>query len=439
MIERTPKQQNTSIQLAFKLLNNQQYKELFDKIDDNYLYWDKVKYLSPEGIRPEVLWNAVKIRRSTNVINLKFGKYIFHFTITKRMQALLYEFDMDFSNHLNAENIIPDKDSKQYLVSSIMEEAIASSQMEGASTTRKVAKEILRQQKNPVDKSQQMIVNNYATIRYLLDNKTEKMTLDYLKKIHQSISNKTLDSSESEGKLRKDNNIYVMNNITGEITHTPPDVSELPELLKELCDFANDKSDLPFIHPIVKGIIIHFMLAFFHPFVDGNGRTSRALVYWYLLKRGYWLTEYLSISRIIYKSKTQYEKAFLYTENDDLDLSYFINYNLVVFKKAYEDLKTYLQKKIREQKELLTLIGIAEINERQVQIIKVLDETPASIFTAKELTNRFGITAKTARNDLQGLVTIGLMVTSPMNKRKIGYLRSRNFDEILKALINRKE
>lgn len=439
MIESTPKQQNTSIQLAFKLLNNQQYKELFDKIDDNYLYWDKVKYLSPDGIRPEVLWNAVKIRRSTNVINLKFGKYIFHFTITKRMQALLYEFDTDFSNHLNAENIIPDKDSKQYLVSSIMEEAIASSQMEGASTTRKVAKEILRQQKNPVDKSQQMIVNNYATIRYLLDNKTEKMTLDYLKKIHQSISNKTLDSSESEGMLRKDNNIYVMNNITGEITHTPPDVSELPELLKELCDFANDKSDLPFIHPIVKGIIIHFMLAFFHPFVDGNGRTSRALVYWYLLKRGYWLTEYLSISRIIYKSKTQYEKSFLYTENDDLDLSYFINYNLVVLKKAYEDLKTYLQKKIREQKELLTLIGIAEINERQVQIIKLLDETPASIFTAKELTNRFGITAKTARNDLQGLVTIGLMVTSPMNKRKIGYLRSRNFDEILKALINRKE
>ena len=439
MIESTPKQQNTSIQLAFKLLNNQQYKELFDKIDDNYLYWDKVKYLSPDGIRPEVLWNAVKIRRSTNVINLKFGKYIFHFTITKRMQALLYEFDTDFSNHLNAENIIPDKDSKQYIVSSIMEEAIASSQMEGASTTRKVAKEILRQQKNPVDKSQQMIVNNYATIRYLLDNKTEKMTLDYLKKIHQSISNKTLDSSESEGKLRKDNNIYVMNNITGEITHTPPDVSELPELLKELCDFANDKSDLPFIHPIVKGIIIHFMLAFFHPFVDGNGRTSRALVYWYLLKRGYWLTEYLSISRIIYKSKTQYEKSFLYTENDDLDLSYFINYNLVVLKKAYEDLRTYLQKKIREQKELLTLIGIAEINERQVQIIKALDETPASIFTAKELTNRFGITAKTARNDLQGLVTIGLMVTSPMNKRKIGYLRSRNFDEILKALINRKE
>ena len=58
------------------------------------------------------------------------------------------------------------------------------------------------------------------------------------------------------------------------------------------------------------------MLAFIHPFVDGNGRTARSLVYWYMMKKGYWLTEYLSISRIIYRNKAQYEKAFLYTEAD---------------------------------------------------------------------------------------------------------------------------
>ncbi|WP_024997986.1 Fic family protein [Prevotella falsenii] len=436
MIESTPKLQKNDILSAFKLFKDQKYKDLFTKIDDNYLYWDKVKYLSPNDIKPKILWSAVKIKRSMNVINLEFDKYVFHFTITGRMQALLHEFDMNFGGNLGAESIIPDKDRKQYLVSSIMEEAIASSQMEGASTTRKIAKEILRQQKNPVNKSQQMIVNNYATIRYLLDHKTETMTLDYLKKIHQLISSKTLDNPENEGKFRNDNNIYVMDNITGEIAHTPPDASNLSELLKELCDFANDESDSPFIHPIVKGIIIHFMLAFFHPFVDGNGRTSRALVYWYLLKKGYWLTEYLSISRIICRSKSQYEKAFLYTENDDLDLSYFINYNLVVMKKAYEELKMYLQKKMREQKEFFTFRKITEINERQAQIIKILNERPTSIFTVKELTNRFGVTSKTARTDLQGLVTIGLMAKSPMNKRKVGYIRSEKFDEELQKLTN---
>ena len=173
---------------------------------------------------------------------------------------------------------------------------------------------------------QQMILNNYSTIRYLVDHKDELFSVDALKSIHRSISNKTLDDSNDEGRIRTDNNIYVLNGITGEIAHTPPDFSDLNGLLVGLCDFANIDNNDPFVHPIVKGIIIHFLLAYFHPFVDGNGRTSRSLVYWYLLKKGYWLTEYLSISRVIYKSKAQYENSFLYTESDGLDLSYFINY-----------------------------------------------------------------------------------------------------------------
>ena len=268
-----------------------------------------------------------------------------HFTVTGKMQALLHEFDMNFGGNIGSKSIIPEKDRTQYLISSIMEEAIASSQMEGASTTRKVAKDMLRKQTKPINKSQQMILNDYNTIRYLVDNKDLAFSVDVLKDIHRSIANKTLDNSEYEGKFRTDNSIYVMDNITGEIAHTPPDVAEIEGLLNGVCDFANESTSDPFIHPIIKGIIIHFMLAFIHPFVDGNGRTSRSLVYWYLLKNGYWMTEYLSISRVIYKSKAQYEKAFLYTESDGFDLSYFINYNLVALKKAYEDLKVYLQKK----------------------------------------------------------------------------------------------
>lgn len=178
------------------------------------------------------------------------------------------------------------------------------------------------------------------------------------------------------------------------------------------------------------------MLAFFHPFVDGNGRTSRSLVYWYLLKNGYWLTEFLSISRAIYKSKTQYEKSFLYTEADGFDLSYFINYNLIVIKKAYEDLKVYLQKKMKEQQDFYTFRGFSNINERQANVIKILKEKPTSLFTVKELTIRFNVTPKTARGDLQHLVELGLMSESAINKRTIGYVRSDMFEIRLKELIN---
>lgn len=436
MVESVPHISKTTEQQAIRLLVDPSYKELFTHIDDGYLFWDKVKYMAPVGIKPEVLWHAVKIRRSMNVVQITFGKYTFHFTVTGKMQALLHEFDMNFGGNLGSKSIIPEKDSNQYLISSIMEEAIASSRMEGASTTRKVAKDMLRKQARPVNKSQQMILNNYNTIRYLVDNKNLTFSVEVLKEVHRSITSKTLDKPEDEGRFRADNNVYVVDNISGEIAHTPPDVLELDGLLGGLCDFANEDTSDPFIHPIVKGIIIHFMLAFFHPFVDGNGRTSRSLVYWYLLKNGYWLTEFLSISRAIYKSKTQYEKSFLYTEADGFDLSYFINYNLIAMKKAYEDLKVYLQKKMKEQQDFYTFRGFSNINERQANIIKILKEKPTSLFTVKELTIRFNVTPKTARGDLQHLVELGLMSESPINKRTIGYVRSDMFEVRIKELIN---
>ena len=185
--------------------------------------------------------------------------------------------------------------------------------------------------------------------------------------------------------------------------------------------------DENFIHPIVKGIIIHFMLSYIHPFSDGNGRTARSLVYWYLMRRGYSLTEYLSTSRIIYKNKTQYEKAFLYTEYDENDLSYFIHYNLITMKKAYEELKLYLQRKINERNNTLIYNTIPDINERQASILKIYTDNQNSILTIKELENRFGISNQTARMDITSLVIKGFVKEIALNKRKIGYIRSENF------------
>ncbi len=89
--------------------------------------------------------------------------------------------------------------------------------------------------------------------------------------------------------------------VEGDIVFTPPTFEDIPEFTETLCDFFNNDNPSNFIHPIIKGIIVHFMLAYMHPFVDGNGRTARALFYWYMLKEGYKLTEYMSISRVIAK------------------------------------------------------------------------------------------------------------------------------------------
>ena len=300
-----------------EILLNRDYASDISKMNDEYYYWDKVKYHSPKGIKPEEFWAAIKYSRTFNSKTYNFHSCIFSIFETTKMQEYLHNFDMNFGGTIASSDIISNKNRQYYLLSSIMEEAIASSQMEGASTTRKVAKEMLRKQAKPKDKSQQMILNNYNTIRYLSEHKEDSLTPELLLDIHRQITEKTLDDPNDEGRFRTDDNIFVVNGITGEVAHAPPSHKQIIDTVIQLCIFANE--DKTFVHPIIKAIIIHFMISYLHPFVDGNGRTARSLFYWYMFKKGYWLTEYLSISRIIYKSKGQYEKAFLYTEHDDFD------------------------------------------------------------------------------------------------------------------------
>ena len=177
---------------AIQMLTNQQMQPLFQKISSEYLYWDKVKYMAPKGTDKQVLWQAVKIQRLLNAQDIHFGNYTFHFTVTKNMLALLHDFDMNLGGSLGAKSIIPATDKNYYLISSIMEEAIASSQMEGASTTRRIAKDMLRKRLKPINKSQQMIVNNYETISKISKDKQADFTIERLLDIHRSIANKII-------------------------------------------------------------------------------------------------------------------------------------------------------------------------------------------------------------------------------------------------------
>ncbi|HHU46602.1 MAG TPA: Fic family protein [Bacteroidales bacterium] len=434
MIEKPPALNKINTKVLWKIVTNSEYDALFHRINSKYLYWDNVKYKAPAGVDPATLWYAVKIKRDSMAKRVILGKSTFSFSVTGKMQELLHLLDFNLGGTLGTQGIIPEKDKKFYLVNSIMEEAIASSQMEGASTTRKVAKDMLRKQLKPQNRGQQMIYNNYATIRYLVDNQSQNFSVELLKEIQQLITHKTLVNTEYEGRFRTTDDIMVMDNITGEIAHTPPAHKEIEDWIAQLSDFINNDNEKFFIHPIIKGIIIHFMIAYIHPFVDGNGRTARSLFYWYMIKKGYWLTEYLSISRIIHRSKKKYETAFLYTENDENDLSYFIQYNLEAMYKAFEELKLYLERKIREQSDLLYFKEIPKINERQAQILKILTEKPKSIFTAKELISLFNVSVKTTRNDLQQLVSLGFMREININQRQLGYIKAENFEEKIKEI-----
>ena len=394
-----------------------------DKVNADYEYWDKAKYKKlPEGFTPQMLWANVKASRLRSMIPV-WNKYSINLCVTSQMQRLCHEFDMKFGSFWEVEGDTQSSEKKYYLSSSLMEEAIYSSKMEGASTTRIVAKDMLRKKKSPQNKSQQMIVNNYNTIQYIVEHKDEPLTEELLLTIHRLMTEKTLNNPEDAGRFRTNDKVVVADMVEGDIIYTPPSFQEIPEFVESLCDFFNNDNPRTFIHPIIRGIIVHFMLAFMHPFVDGNGRTARALFYWYMLKEGYKLTEYMSISRVIAKSKSNYEKAFRYVENDGNDMGYFVAYNLGALEISFQQLRDYIQRKQREKSAASSFMMAGNINQRQALVLQRLKEEPETIFTVKDVQEQFSVSSMTARKDLSDLVKQGYMTEIALNKVTRGYIK----------------
>lgn len=423
MIELPPKIDKKTLVNALLKGIDPNIMPVVDKVNADYEYWDKAKYKKlPEGFTPQMLWANVKASRLRSMIPV-WNKYSINLCVTSQMQRLCHEFDMKFGSFWEVEGDTQSSERKYYLSSSLMEEAIYSSKMEGASTTRIVAKDMLRKKKSPQNKSQQMIANNYNTIQYIVEHKDEPLTEELLLTIHRLMTEKTLDNPEDAGRFRTNDKVVVADMVEGDIIYTPPSFQEIPEFVESLCDFFNNDNPRTFIHPIIRGIIVHFMLAFMHPFVDGNGRTARALFYWYMLKEGYKLTEYMSISRVIAKSKSNYEKAFRYVENDGNDMGYFVAYNLEALEISFKQLRDYIQRKQREKSAASSFMMAGNINQRQALVLQRLKEEPETIFTVKDVQEQFSVSSMTARKDLSDLVKQGYMTEIALNKVTRGYIK----------------
>lgn len=308
----------------------------------HYLHWDKLKHHKVEGFTAEELWTAAKIQRlgTLKPISLTDTTGIpFRFSVPELVCELLHKIDVGAGTAIGIpEPITNPQTKKQYLIRSLMEEAITSSQLEGAATTRDVAKEMIRSGREPRDVSEQMIFNNYLTMQQITKLKDQPLSPQMVFDIHKLVTEKTLSDPTGAGRFRRADEVMVVGDDFGEVFHTPPPSDQLETRLKEMCDFANGKTPNFFVHPVVRAIILHFWLAYDHPFIDGNGRTARAIFYWSMLHHKYWLFEFISISAIIRKAPVKYGRSFLHTETDDNDLTYFIVAQAKVIQTAIEAL-----------------------------------------------------------------------------------------------------
>ncbi len=396
--------------------------EAVEKANDEYLHWDKVSYRpTPTGIAKEHFWWLMKLLRQSKVtIPLSYwrkGQHLYC-AMPPKHQEWLHRIDTQAGGTIGAfQESTFDDESGRYLFNSLMEEAIASSQLEGASTTRRIAKEMLRANRTPKNEAERMILNNYQTMLEVRDLKDEKLTPGLLCELQHAIVKDTTSNSDEAGRFRRSNElIQVVDNTKNEVIHDPPDASELEWRIQEICDFANHDSD-PFVHPAIKAIVLHFALGFVHPFVDGNGRTARAIFYWYMLKNDYWLLEYFPISRVIIRAPARYARAYLYTESDDGDLTYFLRFNLESILTAMKDFQSYLANEMRDQTKAKRLLeDYPGLNHRQRTLLNDALKNPAISCKIQEYAGKHRVTYPTAHSDLMELKTLGLFVTSKDGK-----------------------
>lgn len=180
--------------------------------------------------------------------------------------------------------------------------------------------------------------------------------------------------------------------------------------------------------------MLHFWLGYDHPFEDVNGRTARALFYWFMRTHGYWLVEYLSISHILREAPAKYSRAFVLTETDDRDGTYFVLYQLDVIKRAIDQLHRYLRKKMAEVRTVEKLIkGSTEFNHRQLALLGDAVRDGSHHYTMQSHARSHQVTEETARTDLLDLVERGLLERRRDGRRHV-FITAQDLPERLKAL-----
>ena len=324
-------------------------------VDGRYLHWDTLRRLDPPGdLSSEEWWTGIKLSRSGlfRQVPLRDARgRPFRFMLPDPVQEALHRIDSRAGGRIGVADTVVNRQTRdRFIVDSLIDEAITSSQLEGASTTRAAATRMIRSGRRPRDRSERMILNNYRAMQAIRTMRESPLTADAVLTLHVTLTADTLRDPAAAGRLQRpeDDRVEVCD-ADDQVLYHPPPAEQLPDRLDQMVQFANrDADDGAFMHPVVRAILLHFWLAFDHPFADGNGRTARALFYWAMLRHDYWPFEFVSISRFLKKAPAQYARAFLHTETDGNDLTYFIVHQVDVIRRAIDDLDAYLETKVRQ-------------------------------------------------------------------------------------------
>lgn len=304
----------------------------------------------------------------------------------------------------------------EHLVNNLVDdEAISSSQLEGAATTTILAKEMIRKKRKPRTNDERMIFGNFDLMKSAWEFRGEPFSIELIRNLH-SIGTKTLEPEKyTPGVFRITDDIAVVN-AEGEVVHQPPRHDSIERLLARVVKWLNSNDNS--VHPVIQAITLHFVIGYVHPFRDGNGRVARALFYWYMFKSGYTGFRYIAISAMLKEAPIQYGVSYLDAEHDNLDLTYFIKYQLKVIARAIDEFVAVFQRAARRMQELEKRYSGLEDIERT--IIGFVSGEPRyrkkPTVTAREVENLLGISYNSAKQKLDEMAAAGILASEKIGK-----------------------
>ena len=306
-----------------------------------------------------------------------------------------------------------------YGIKAAEDEIIATSAIESIDFNRDSVRKILKGMA-PKDEQENRILGIKHGLEFIADT-SNKITEENLYKLYMMTVGDFLSNDDKleDGNLYRHDTVYV---VSDHVEHFGLDYKKVPEFMKSLIVFANAEDD---INDLIKAAIIHFYIAYVHPYFDGNGRIARLVHLWFLIQKGYQSALFIPFSSKIEKSRKAYYDAYTTIEENKklsgvIDITPFVLYFINnVYDKMNEESAAV---------EILTVYDAAlkdgKITEKETKLWKfVLSYYGTEEFSTKQLEKDFGNAAyATIRGFVLKFEELGLLLSvnyGPRVKYKI--------------------
>lgn len=380
-------------------------------LEDQYLHWDHLrqKQIPIVGVNHKQWWQLLKAKRRARVQSLPFSNGLgqpYYWVLDDRLVKKLMAVERYI--HTELEPVV----NQSVACEAFIHEAVASHQLSNVKTDNAAAIDLLATGR-PATENEQPVLNHYMTLMQLSDSLAQPLSESLL----HTWWSELMGQPFTPAAYRNDDapQTYQVEGV--EFNHAPLPHAQVPTQLKKLCAFANQTDeDYPgFMHPIIKALLLMYILIHDQPFQQGNARLSKTLFYWHLLKNGYSVLSAVSLSNVITQHLAAYYQAFLYVATDDDDLTYFLLQQLDLLLLAMQQYSAELKTKLAAQHQMMQHEWAEKLNPRQLTILQEMRSHPQREYRLATYKQRFDVTYETSRTDLMQLARLKLA-----KQRKVG-------------------